>query len=157
MNSDLNIPQHPLPPSSLEPKPPLELFLSQPLSSNQLSQLSPGALAYLGDAIYELYIRRSYLFPAKRIHAYHRQVVAQVRAEAQAQQLEMLMPQLTPDELEWLRRGRNAVTGGSRRVEAQIYQQATSLETLVGYLYLTNPQRLLDLLNQLDLMLSSDI
>lgn len=145
--------------SNLEPDqrllPPLPFQPS--VSANHLNQLSPAALAYLGDAVYELYVRQACLLPPKRIRVYHRQVVAQVRAEAQARQLQILTPQLTPDEVEWLRRGRNSTTGGSRRVEPEIYQQATSLETLVGYLYLTNPQRLLDLLNQLDMTATVDV
>lgn len=124
---------------------------ASPLSSAQLQRLSPVSLAYLGDAIYELYVRRFYLTPPKRIQLYHQQVVAQVRAEAQVRHLQTLIPQLTPTELEWLKRGRNSTTGRSRRVEPEIYQQATSFETLIGYLYLTDPERLLSLLNSLDL------
>jgi ribonuclease-3 family protein len=77
--------------------------------------------------------------------------VAQVRAEAQAQHLRTLTPHLTSTELEILRRGRNAATGRPKRLDAEIYQQATSLETLIGYLYLTDPQRLTLLLAQLQL------
>jgi ribonuclease-3 family protein len=109
------------------------------------------ALAYLGDAVYELYIRNRYLMPPKRIDAYHRQVVARVRAEHQAKQLQALEGDLDARELDILRRGRNATGGGSKRVDAKIYQQATSLETLIGYLYLTDPQRLSQLLDRLDL------
>lgn len=114
------------------------------------------ALAYLGDAVYELYIRRRYLLPPKRLEAYHRQVVAQVRAETQAKQLRSLEPHLTEAELEILRKGRNAASGGPKRVSPEIYQQATSLETLMGYLYLTNPERLHQLLAQLELDISSE-
>ena len=124
---------------------------SPDLPSAQVQLLSPAALAYIGDAVYELFIRRYYLVPPQRIQTYHQQVVAQVRAETQAQHLQTLIPHLTTDELDWLKRGRNAVTNRPRRVDANIYQQATSLETLVGYLYLTNPQRLIELLNVLDL------
>ncbi|UBF29516.1 ribonuclease III [Kovacikia minuta CCNUW1] len=121
-----------------------------PLSTSQLQQLSPSSLAYLGDAIYEFYVRRYYLLPPKRSQVYHQHVVAQVRAERQAHHLRSLIPQLTPIELEILKRGRNAATGGPRRIDAEVYQQATSLETLIGYLYLTDPQRLFYLLAQLE-------
>ncbi|MGB6013580.1 MAG: ribonuclease III domain-containing protein [Nodosilinea sp.] len=50
-----------------------------------------------------------------------------------------------------MRRGRNASSRGPKRVDSQIYQQATGFEALVGYLYLTNPSRLADLLSALDL------
>ena len=116
----------------------------------EVRRLSPSALAYLGDAVYELYIRSLYLLPPKRSQTYHNQVVAQVRAESQATTLRSLTPHLTTSELEILRRGRNATTRKPKRVDPEIYQQATSLETLIGYLYLTDPQRLIQLLAQLD-------
>lgn len=116
-----------------------------------LQQVAPAALAYLGDAVYELYIRRAYLMPPKRLQSYHDQVVAQVRAERQADHLRTLLPLLTEPELEILKRGRNAATRHPKRVDPSIYQQATSLETLIGYLYLTDPSRLAQLLAQLEL------
>jgi ribonuclease-3 family protein len=125
------------------------------LSWAQLQQISPAALAYLGDAVYELYVRSQYLMPPRRLQTYHNQVVAQVRAERQAQQLRVLEPHLTPNELEILRRGRNAAMRRPKRVAPEIYQQATSLEALVGYLYLSDPQRLNQLLGYLDFDLSS--
>lgn len=121
------------------------------LQSAQLHQLSPTALAYLGDAVYELYIRSQYLTPPRRIQVYHHLVVSQVRAETQAQQVRSLLPHLTPEELDIVRRGRNAATGKPKRIDLDTYRHATSLETLVGYLYLTNPQRLIELLAHLDL------
>lgn len=123
----------------------------QTFSEAQIQQVSPAALAYLGDAVYELYIRQRYLLPPKRIQTYHHQVVAQVRAESQAGYLRSLIPHLTDAELEVVRRGRNAATGRPKRVDLETYQQATSLETVIGYLYLTNPQRLDQLLTQLEL------
>ena len=59
------------------------------------------------------------------------------------------MSQLTESELDIVRRGRNASPKPSRRMNAQIYQQATSFEALLGYLYLTNEQRLWELLDLL--------
>lgn len=122
-------------------------------SSSSVEQLSPNALAYLGDVVYELYVRTQYLLPPKKIGDYHNQVVAKVRAEAQADDLQILQPYLTSSEKDMLRRGRNAAAGKPRRLSPRIYQQATSLETLIGYLYLTNPQRLDELLEKLDFSL----
>lgn len=121
------------------------------LTPQQAEQLSPAAWAYLGDAIYELYIRSWFLLPPKRLQLYCRQVVAQVRAEAQAHQVQLLQPHLSEKEQEILRRGRNTTSKGPKRVAPEIYQQATSLETLIGYLYLTNPERLSELFNYLKL------
>ncbi|RCJ15265.1 ribonuclease III [Nostoc sp. ATCC 43529] len=125
--------------------------LSQQISFSQVQQISPSALAYLGDAIYELYVRMFYLLPLQRTETYHRLVVAQVRAETQALHLRSLTPHLRDTELEIVRRGRNAATGRPKRLDPEIYQQATSLETLIGYLYLTDYQRLTELLEILHL------
>jgi ribonuclease-3 family protein len=127
-------------------------LLSTAADSNfKIQQVSPASLAYLGDAVYELYIRTCYLLPPKRLNNYHDHVVDQVRAESQANTLRSLTPHLTEPELEILRRGRNATAGIPRRLDPEIYQQATSLETLIGYLYLTNPHRLTQLLAHLPL------
>jgi ribonuclease III family protein len=123
--------------------------LHQQIPAGQLSQISPPALAYLGDAIYELYVRIFYLLPVQRPETYHRMVVSQVRAETQALHLRSLIPHLRETELEIVRRGRNATTGRPKRLAPEIYQQATSLETLIGYLYLTDIPRLTELLQQL--------
>ncbi|MBD0386863.1 MAG: ribonuclease III [Nostoc sp. C3-bin3] len=121
----------------------------QQISLSQVQQISPTALAYLGDAIYELYVRMFYLLPLQRSGIYHRLVVEQVRAETQALHLRSLVPHLRDTELEIVRRGRNAATGRPKRLNPEIYQQATSLETLIGYLYLTDYQRLTELLQML--------
>jgi ribonuclease-3 family protein len=118
-----------------------------------LESLSPASLAYIGDAVFELYIRTRYLLPPKRIADYHNQVVARVRAETQAAYLLALESDLTQTEKEILKRGRNAVKNHPRRLSPDIYQQASSLETLIGYLYLKDPQRLHQLLEKIELHL----
>lgn len=126
-------------------------LLRQQISPTQVQQISPAALAYVGDAIYELYVRILYLLPLQRLETYHHLVVAQVRAETQALHLRSLIPHLRETELEIVRRGRNATTGRPKRLAPEIYQQATSLETLIGYLYLTDIPRLTELLQKLHL------
>ncbi len=131
----------------------LQLMYAGQLTGQQVQQLSPAALAYLGDAVYELYVRSQYLLPPKRLQTYHHQVVARVRAEGQALDLRSLEPYLTISECDLVRRGRNAACSRPKRVSSQTYQQATGLEMLVGYLYLTDPQRLGELLAHIDLEL----
>ncbi len=132
---------------------PINQNLYSNISPAQLQQVSPSALAYLGDAVYELYIRMFYFLPPRRLESYHRLVVAQVKAETQAEIMRKLSPHLNAGELEIARRGRNAATGRTRRVDLVTYQQATSLEALIGYLYLTDYQRLTELLQKLQLKL----
>ena len=123
------------------------------LTPTEIQKITPSAWAYLGDAIYELFIRSYYLIPAKRSQSYHKLVVAQVRAESQAHHLHNLKPHLTSLELDILKRGRNAAFGKPKRLDPEIYQQATSLEALIGYLYLTDPQRLNQLLSYIEVEL----
>ncbi len=125
--------------------------LQQQIPQAQLQRISPTALAYLGDAVYELYVRMFYLLPPQRQETYHHLVVSQVRAETQAQVMRSLTPHLQDHELEIVRRGRNAASGRPKRVNAEIYQLSTSLETLIGYLYLSDYQRLTELLQKLQL------
>lgn len=119
------------------------------LSSSELNAISPIALAYIGDAVFELYVRSRLLIPAKRIRDYHHQVVTQVKAEQQSHFVDLLNPHLTDAEKDMVRRGRNATTGKRRRANGQDYQKATGLESLIGFLYLTDQPRLVSLLNQL--------
>ncbi len=121
------------------------------LNKSDLQQLSPAAFAYIGDAVYELFIRTYYLLPPKKLQLYHQQVVAEVRAESQADHLALLQPHLTETEQEIVRRGRNAAAKGPKRVNPEVYRQATGLEALFGYLYLSDPGRLAQLLSQLRL------
>jgi ribonuclease-3 family protein len=124
-------------------------LVPQQISQAQLKQISSNALAYLGDAVYELYVRMFYLVPAQRPQTYHSLVVAQVRAETQANIMRELTPHLTDPELEIVRRGRNAARGRPKRVDPETYQKATSLETLIGYLYLCDRVRLNELLQKI--------
>ncbi|MEM1369204.1 MAG: ribonuclease III domain-containing protein [Cyanobacteria bacterium P01_H01_bin.15] len=118
---------------------------------NQLNTraLSPSQLAYLGDSVYELFVRRYYLLPHQRIQNYHQQVVSQVRAETQAIYLAHLWPKLSPAEQEVVKRGRNGAGRVPRKLNPKIYQEASGLETLLGQLYLDNPTRLAELLAQI--------
>jgi ribonuclease-3 family protein len=77
-------------------------------------------------------------------------VVELVKAEAQARALQQLEPLLRPEELEQVRRGRNRAGRGPRRGDAAAYGQATGFETMVGWLFLRNPERLAELLDHLE-------
>ncbi|GFE67590.1 Mini-ribonuclease 3 [Chroococcus sp. FPU101] len=129
----------------------LQFICTSQNSAILIEQLSPTSLAYIGDAVYELYIRTHFLWPPKKISLYHDQVVSKVRAEFQAACLGQLKPYLTETEQEILRRGRNGVKREPSRLSPKLYQEASSLETLIGYLYLSNPQRLNQLLEKLKL------
>ena len=129
--------------------------LAPPLPKAEVRKLSPAALAYLGDSVYELFVRLQYLSPPTRLQAYHKNVVSQVRAEAQAAHIQRLQDILTDAEQAILRQGRNAATGHPKRLSPSIYQSATGLEALIGYLYLTDQYRLLSILAHLETQFKS--
>ncbi|MEE3715320.1 ribonuclease III domain-containing protein [Tumidithrix elongata RA019] len=114
---------------------------------DKIAEIPVSALAYLGDAVFELHVRLHYLQPPQNPKEYHQLVVNRVRAESQAQFLSCL--DLTPAESELVRRGRNAAGSASRKLDPNIYQKATGFEVLIGYLYLTDPERLEQILTQL--------
>ncbi|GLJ05170.1 hypothetical protein SUGI_0012620 [Cryptomeria japonica] len=104
-------------------------------------------LAYLGDCIYELYVLRHFFFPPLNINEYNRRVMALVCCEAQDALLNKLLEGefLSEEERDIIRWGKNRESGKTRTVRragAAVYNRASSLETLVGYLYLTNGNRL---------------
>lgn len=96
--------------------------------------LSPLALAFVGDGVYELLVRERLVCEANRpVNVLHREAVAAVRAEAQSAAMERLLPLLSEEETAVFRRGRNAHTARS----GGDYHRATGLEALFGYLYLS--------------------
>ncbi len=127
----------------------LEGVGSSHLRSQTVQSISPVALAYIGDAVFELYVRMQFLWPPQRIQTFHQQVVSRVKAEQQADYLEKIIPDLNDVETDVVRRGRNATSKSPRRLSAKIYRQATAFETLIGYLYITNQTRLYELLKKL--------
>lgn len=97
--------------------------------------LSPLALAFVGDGVYSLMVRERQLSQANRpVNDLHRLAVAEVRAEAQAAAIKRILPILTEQEEAVFKRGRNAHTARS----GADYHNATGLEALFGWLYLSD-------------------
>lgn len=103
-----------------------------------IRQYSPLALAYLGDGVYELYVRRYVLGQGNcQNHKLHEKSKKFVSCDAQERFLELLLPELTPEEQEVVRRGRNAKTNSKpKNANHSTYHAATGFESLWGYLYL---------------------
>ena len=101
--------------------------------------LSPATLAYVGDAVFELFVRERLVRHETDATArvLHRRATALVRASTQAKMARALAGLLTPAEQDILRRGRNAhcgrVPAGAKVSE---YRLATGLESLMGFLHL---------------------
>lgn len=99
---------------------------------------SPAALAYLGDAVFELMVREMLLrsFPDITIHALNRRARAYVSATAQAAMYHAVFPLLTPDEQAMAKRGRNLHTASrAKNADVTAYRHATGLEALFGWLH----------------------
>ena len=119
-----------------------------PMSPAQARQLSPLQLAYLGDGVWELLVRELLLSRGLRINHLHREAIRRVNATAQAEAMAALVPLLAQDELDVAHRGRNTRPhhGAPKNQSVIAYAEATALETLFGYLYLTGQdERLLEL------------
>ena len=99
----------------------------------------PLKLAYMGDAIYEVYIRGMLLKTKNMsVHKLHVESIRYVKASAQAYIMHNIMDELTEDELDIVRRGRNAKSATvPKNAKVTDYRYATAFETLVGYLYLS--------------------
>lgn len=106
----------------------------------------PGSLelAYMGDAIYDLYVRERLLKKGGRVQAMHRAAIRQVCAHAQAEALTRIEGELTEAEAGVVRRARNASQKPPKNVDAGEYHRATALEALIGYLYLSNQHARMD-------------
>lgn len=100
--------------------------------------LSPLTLAFVGDAVFEVFVRERLVCLANRpVNDLHRQSVKQVCGRAQARFSEKLIPLLTEEECDIFRRGRNAHTNHvPKNSEVSDYHAATGFESLFGYLYL---------------------
>ena len=101
-------------------------------------QLSPLTLAFVGDGVFELFVRERLVCQANcPVHSLHKNSVAQVCCTAQAKAMEVLNPVLTEEELRVFKRGRNANTSHvPKHASPRDYHAATGLEAMFGYLYL---------------------
>lgn len=104
------------------------------------SQLSPLTLAFVGDGVFDLFVREEIVCSANRpVKELNKLKVERVRCEAQAELFRRLEPVLTEEEADVFRRGRNAHTSHTPKNASNAdYHTATGLEALFGYLYLSD-------------------
>ena len=110
---------------------------------------SPLALAYLGDAVYELIIRSLVMNRGNmQVNKLNRRSSNLVKAKTQAELIRLLEEELTEEERAVFKRGRNAKSMTMAKNASVVdYRMATGLEALTGYLYLTEQyERLLELI-----------
>lgn len=118
------------------------------------------ALAYMGDAIYEVHVRHHLLLLGKtKPNQLHRTATNFVSAKAQAAILHELLEKelLTEDEQVIVRRGRNAKSGSvPKNTDVLTYRHSTAFEALIGYLYLINNQSRLQSIMDLAIAISEE-
>ena len=120
-------------------------------NEKEVNLMSPLTWAYVGDSVYELFIR-THLVETTNLkpHKLHIETIKYVKAKAQAQILESLQDILTEKEKEIVRRTRNTENHHlPKNANPVDYMYATALEGLIGYLYLTHQnERLNEILNE---------
>ena len=109
------------------------------LTDDQLRSISSIGLAHVGDAVFELLVRTWLCAHGKATgKGLHQATIRLVCAESQAEKAERILPLLTEEETAVFKRGRNAqvhsVPGHASRAQ---YGEATALEALLGWLYLS--------------------
>ncbi len=105
-------------------------------------QLNPLQLAHLGDTVWELMVRSRVTWARRNVRNMHKDAVACVNAQAQAEALKRIEPMLNDEEKDIVRRGINthAHHAAPKNQDPVDYQHATALEALMGYLYLTGQE-----------------
>lgn len=119
------------------------------LTEDEARQINPLNLAFIGDTVWEAFIRDQ-IFPQYMGHSasvLHKVCVQFVRAEAQSDAIEALLDELSDEEIRIFKRGRNQKSGHvPRNAILADYRRATGFEALMGFLYVTGQT---DRLNQL--------
>jgi ribonuclease-3 family protein len=120
--------------------------LDSMISETEARQLNPVVLAFVGDAVYSLYVReRLVLSGAGKASEFQRAASKIVSAEGQSEFLGRLEPLFTEQETEIYKRGRNAKKATkSKNASAAAYNRSTGFEAVLGYLYLTGQKLRVD-------------
>ena len=115
-------------------------------NKEELKLISPLTWAYIGDAVYELYVR-DYLIKNTNLkpHRLHIETIKYVKASAQANILKRIEEYLTEEEKDIVKRGRNTKTHRApKNADLTDYMYATAFEALIGYLYVTGQNKRLE-------------
>lgn len=117
----------------------MEELIKRAKTPEEINILSPLTWAYIGDCIYELYIRTDLVNKTKlKPHRLHIETIKYVKAKAQADILKKIEKSLTEKELEIVRRARNAENHHlPKNADPADYMYSTAFEGLIGYLFLT--------------------
>ncbi len=120
--------------------------LNSVLSKEEAKQLNPVVLAFVGDAVYSLYVRETLVFSGGGKAAdFQRTASKVVSAHGQSELLEKLLPLFTEEEAEVFRRGRNAKKATkSKSASVAEYNRSTGFEAVLGFLYVAGERGRID-------------
>lgn len=121
----------------------MEEFIEIKRTVEDVNLMSPLTWAYIGDCVYELYIRTQLINTTNlKPHKLHIESIKYVKAKSQAEFLFEIYDNLTEEEQDIVRRGRNAENHHlPKNSNIQEYMYATAFEALIGYLYLTKQNK----------------
>lgn len=121
----------------------MEEFINIERDENEVNLMSPLVWAYVGDCVYELYVRTQLINKTNlKPHKLHIESIKYVKAKAQAELLQQIMDDLTDDEKDIVRRGRNTENHHlPKNSNVKEYMYSTAFEALIGYLYLTKQNK----------------
>ncbi|WIF95614.1 Mini-ribonuclease 3 [Caminicella sporogenes] len=129
-------------------------------SEMDIKNTHPLILAYIGDALYEVYIRTYIVYKYEgKVHEFHKLAIKFVKASGQAQIVHALQNQLTEEEWSIVKKGRNQKSATiPKNANISDYRYATGFESLLGYLYLKgDKERINEIISEAIKIIEKDI
>ncbi|ABR50572.1 ribonuclease III [Alkaliphilus metalliredigens QYMF] len=117
----------------------------------EVRAIPPLVLAYIGDAIFEVYVRNHLITQTKMlVGAYHRDAIGYVKAQSQATIVRTLEAELSEEEWRVIKKGRNQKPATvPKNADLMDYKYATGFEALIGYLfYMGKTERLMEVMSR---------
>ena len=132
----------------------MEELIERKREEIDVNMMSPLIWAYIGDCVYELYVRQELINKTNlKPHKLHIEAIKYVKASKQAEILQKIFDKLTDEEKDIVRRGRNTENHHlPKNASVQEYMYSTAFEALIGYLYLTKKdERLKEILSYIEI------
>ena len=114
-----------------------------------MEELNLRSYAHIGDAVWELFVREYTVFRTPNLKTLHKITTERVNSKYQSEMLAFLDNDLTEEEHELARRARNCPIPVARRNNQAEYRQATAFEALIGFWYLHNKERYLEIIEKI--------
>ena len=121
----------------------MEELILRRRDEQEVKMMSPLTWAYIGDCVYELYVRQELINKTNlKPHKLHIEAINYVKASKQAKILKEIKDELTDNEKDIVRRGRNSENHHlPKNASVEDYMYSTAFEALIGYLYLTKQDK----------------